>query len=141
VNILFFEDKGSVSTYVGEALERAGHRIFFAFNVNDAQSHWEDEAIDAIILDLSVDPEGLTEDQKRKTDGGLFTGWIWLHENVLAARPEVKARTIILTEYREDLVKAVPPAELKNVTLLWKREEGYMTKLLAAIAVIQAKLK
>jgi hypothetical protein len=140
VKILFFEDKGSVNTYVTEALERNGHQVFCAFNVNDAQSHWEDQAIDAIILDLSVDPEGLTESQLEQTEGGLLTGWIWLRDNVLADHPDFSARTIIFTEYGDDLIRAVPPSGPEGVTMIWKRQEDQITRLLEAVGAIQARL-
>jgi hypothetical protein len=99
MNILVLEDRGSVSFYVEEALEAEGHKIFPAFNINDAQSYWEDEQIDCIIADLNMSPEGLKKSEAERTNAGILTGWVWLNDYVFCKKKEMRSRTVIYSEY------------------------------------------
>lgn len=141
MKILFFEDRGAVNIPIVDALERKGHRVFSAYNVNDATSYWEDEQpLDAIILDLSVDPTGLSDSQLEQTQEGLLTGWIWLRDTVLREHPEFGKRTCIYTEFRDVLIGAVPEEERRDIRVIGKREEEAPKQLIQAIGEIATRL-
>ena len=40
------------------------------------------EDIICIIADLNMNPEGLTDEQKKETNGAILTGWVWLYSYV-----------------------------------------------------------
>ena len=91
MNILILEDRGSVSSYLEDALINEGHTIFSAFNFNDAQSYWEEKQneIDCIIADLNMPPDGLKPEEIKNTKGGLLTGWVWLSNYVFTDNEEM----------------------------------------------------
>jgi hypothetical protein len=121
MNILVLEDRGSVSFYMEEALRNEGHIIFSAYNVNDAQSYWEKENIDCIIVDLNMAPDGLKPEEIADTKDGLLTGWIWLSNYVFKDKPEMKRQTVIYTEYMGDLRENVSSQALEGIRLIPKR--------------------
>lgn len=102
MRILFIEDRGSVSVPVTETLELDGYEVISAYDINDAQSAWENrevEPIDCLIIDLNMPADGLTDDQKKQTFGGLLTGWIWLRDYIFKDYPDMRKRTVILSDY------------------------------------------
>jgi DNA-binding NarL/FixJ family response regulator len=112
MTILFLEDKGAVTEYVTEALKRLGHVVIEAYDVNDAQSAWEDrvsQPIDCLLVDLNMPADGLTDEEKGRTAAGLLTGWIWLETYVFPEVPEMRTRTIIFSDYLDDFTALVVP--------------------------------
>jgi CheY-like chemotaxis protein len=100
MNILLLEDRGSVTYYLSEALEKKGHTVHEAYNINDAKSLWEDnkESINCIIADLNMETDGLLPGKKEKTMGGVISGWIWL-EDFLEENSQMKSRVIVYSAY------------------------------------------
>lgn len=121
MNVLVFEDRGSVSHYLEEALRSQGHQVFSAFSVPDAQTYWEDEEIDCIVADLNMSPEGLKDDGQERTARGLLTGWVWLVEHVFKEKEQMKPRTIIYSDYLNVLKDNVQADALKGVHLVPKK--------------------
>ena len=99
MNILFLEDRGSVSFYLKENLHNRGHVVYEASSIPEATSIWRENKIDCLIVDLNLTPEGLTEEEIELTRNGLLTGWIWLKRHIFPDHPLMKKRTIILSEY------------------------------------------
>jgi hypothetical protein len=123
MNILVLEDRGIVSYYLQEFLEDKGHQIYHAFNINDANSYLveHEDDIGCIITDLNMSSVGLTDIEINQTHAGLFSGWIWLREYVFNKYPKMKLRTIIYSDYLEDLQKFVSASELAGINLVRKR--------------------
>lgn len=121
MNILVIEDRGSVSSYLEEALRSEGYKVFSAFNILDAQSFWENERIDCIIADTNMSPEGLGLEEIQESKSGLLSGWIWLKNHVFRECPQMRGRTIVYSDYLEQLARNVPPDGLQGVYLLSKR--------------------
>ncbi|MCX6344986.1 MAG: hypothetical protein NT018_07910 [Armatimonadetes bacterium] len=99
MRILLLEDRGTANQLVSW-LEDRQHIVHHALSIRDARSvHLKD--IDCIIADLNMSSVGLKEDEIAKTDSGIITGWIWLENYVLNAKPwdMRKNRVIILSEY------------------------------------------
>jgi len=134
MNVLFFEDRGAASYYVDEWLKTRGHNVLPAFNPNDAQSHWETRdkvPIHCIILDLHTPTDGLTEEQRGRSEGGLICAWIWLYDNVLSVAPGMRERTIIYSDYIPALRKSLGEEvdeQLKDITTIPKRQRSSSAK-------------
>jgi len=90
-----------------------------------------------------MDPEGLSGQERVETKGGLFTGWVWLRNYVLAKDASMKGRTIILSSYWDQLARKLhdeaPTHFLDGLTIVRKRqvqcpETGRIVDLVNAIA-------
>ena len=93
MNVLLVEDQGAAAYYIVKWLEEEGHVVLMASNLNVAQDYWDNRSevqIHCIILDLNMSPDGLTNKQKQRSEGGLLSGWVWLHDCVLSDEPEAR---------------------------------------------------
>ena len=121
MNVLILEDRGSVSHFLIEALEARKYQVFPASSVHDANSILEGEdQIDAIILDLNMSPDGLTEEEIKQTDFGLFTGWIWLNNYAWRMYPYLGNRTLIFSAYIDDLKRKYKLGNANSFSLIPK---------------------
>jgi CheY-like chemotaxis protein len=130
MTILVLEDSGYVSTQLERALKGKGHEVLRADSVSDAQHHWEQSAnmIDAIVIDLNMSAENLSPEQIARTKEYLLTGWIWFHDVVLAAKPEMRRRTIVYSDYLEEFYKNVPTADREGIKTLPKKGSSSSAK-------------
>jgi hypothetical protein len=131
MNILFLEDRGSVTTYLSGALKKMGHIVFDAFNIYDAREKWENFKIECIILDLNLNAAGLLEKEKKETINGKITGWIWFENYVLEKNPFFKKRTIIYSEYIDELEdsKYTKHSEIIKIRKRGSRYEDVINKI------------
>jgi CheY-like chemotaxis protein len=110
MNILVLEDRGSVSIYLRQALEKQGHRVVDAFDANDAQDWWNKRQkfpIHCIILDLNLPPDGLSDEENKDSQGGLLSGWLWISRHVLTDQPNMRSRIIVYSDYLAELRRFV----------------------------------
>jgi hypothetical protein len=124
MNVFLLEDRGATAYYVVEWLKENKYKVLEAFNVNDAQNHWNNRhqiPIDCIILDLNLPTDGLTEPQKKKSAGGLLSGWVWFSDCIISEMPEMKSRTIIYSDYITTLKRNVSENEYRDIVLIPKR--------------------
>jgi len=99
--------------------------VLYAQDVNDAQHYWSsarDVPIDAMIIDINMQSNGLTDDQKKESRGGLLTGWLWLRDSVLRIEPEIRQRCIIYSDYLSDFVEHVTEEQYAGISLISKKE-------------------
>ena len=141
MNILVVDDRGSTSFYLAEALDRDGHRVLEAANINDAKTHWDKRKttpIDCIIVDLNMPSDGLTREQKGESHRALLTGWLWLRDCVLPDVPiGYRQRVIICSEYVRDFRELVPAHEYLGISLVDKHApSGSAAKVLEHVHVI-----
>jgi CheY-like chemotaxis protein len=120
MNILFLEDRGSVSFYLKQNLENFGYSVFEASSIPEANSIWEEVKIDCLIVDLNLTPDGLTEEEIDMTHNGILTGWVWLKQYIFPEQPSIRKKTIILSEYLSELDKLGDP-DASLVTRIKKR--------------------
>ncbi len=140
MNIIFLEDRGTVSYYLSKNLESSGHTVFEAFSVPDARTYWEDEDIHCIIVDLNLSPDGLTEEERARTREGLLSGWIWVKEYVLREKPEMRDRIIIYSEYLSQLKTLDTDEDFKEIKKIGKQgSESPVQELLDAVELISQK--
>ena len=124
MNILVLEDRSSVSYYMKEALNMEGHKVLDAHNIYEAQKHWgkENAQIDCIIADLNMNPEGLKLEEMEETVGGMLTGWVWLQKYVFRTKPHMKHRTIIYSDFKDELEENIKELELQGVRRISKSD-------------------
>jgi hypothetical protein len=75
-----------------------------------------------------MDPEGLSDEEMVETEGGLFTGWVWLRNYVFAKDGSMRGRVIILTAYWDQLARKLrsesPTHFLDGLSVIRKRQIG-----------------
>ena len=138
MNILLFEDRGSVFKPLKDALETMGHKILDAYNIYEANEYLDQGHIDCIILDLNMSPDGLSDEEKKQTEDGILTGWIWLKNYALPTVPMLRQCTIIISEYIAYLQVHMKKEDLEGIELINKKsEDGLAKRLFGAIKVIE----
>jgi DNA-binding response OmpR family regulator len=81
MNILIVEDESYVAEMLRRALEELGNECLLAFDATTAQEMLDEHEVEALTLDLGMPgPSGLD----------------WL-ENLATTRPELAARTLVIT--------------------------------------------
>jgi hypothetical protein len=133
MNILVLEDNGSVSVTLGRALNTEGHQILAANGINDANHHWSQRTtvpIHAMIIDLNMRCDGLTDLQQKDSRDGLLTGWIWLRDTVLAHVPDIRNRVMFYSDYLSDLERYVPAPEYAGIRRFAKSDSSSARDLL-----------
>lgn len=103
--------------------------IVIANSIIEANSKLENEKSSdellCIIADLNMNPKGLTEDQIKRTQGAILTGWVWITSYVWQ-QEDFKAKKIVFysafinrlansTEYR-----SLNYTQQKRITLIDK---------------------
>jgi len=147
MNILLFEDRGSVSIYLNEALTTEGHQVFEATSVNEANSILEFQTspfVEVIIFDLNISPKGLKPFEIAQTKNGLLTGWIWFINYALMKDPNLWRRAIIFSAYIEDLEHEckVNNQSLEGLVIIPKISfDSPIDKLIAEVRLMEERLK
>jgi len=102
-NILLVED----SLDATQSIKKRFERIYCVDRINkvkDAMVLFKKNEYDCIIIDLVIDPLGLTDEQVKKYYP--FFGWAWLKEYLLGDEnkaPDIKRKTIIFSQYVAEL--------------------------------------
>jgi CheY-like chemotaxis protein len=105
MKILIVEDRGIIILNMTETLMEGGHFVTEAMKISDAINHYEIGKYDCLIVDLNMDNEGLSKEQRLETEAGKLTGWIWLKYHVYNVDLKMRQRTIIYSEYIPALTK------------------------------------
>lgn len=121
MKILILEDRGSVALMMKAVLEQRLHEVLSTASIIDAQSYWESEPIDCLIVDFCISSDGLKPAENWEARSNLLTGWVWLKHRVYSTNPSMKQRTIIYTEYLDSLEEYVPENEWVGIELIRKR--------------------
>ncbi len=96
---------------------------------NDKLANIRDEELLCTIADLNMNPEGLTSDQRRETQGAVLTGWVWIY-SCLWGRENLKAKPIIFYSAfisqlsQNEKYLALKSEEKRKITLISKNESG-----------------
>lgn len=107
-------------------------KLIIANNIEEANEKLNDVNKDdliCIIVDLNMNPEGLTDEQKQKTQAAVLTGWIWIYSCVwqevdFQEKPIIfySAFVNILKTNRE--FKTLDSKQRKKIKLINKNEYG-----------------
>jgi len=140
MNILLLEDRGETAYFTKKILEAEGHYVLQAYNLHDAQDHWngcKQVPVHCIILDLQTPMRGLTDKQKAGAEGGTLSGWVWLRDNVLSSAPGMRQRTIIYSAFVDVLEAKVPRREYEGIRVIPKQGRASSAEqVVAAISEI-----
>lgn len=143
MKILFVENSGEAAYPLTEWLEDDGHEVLLAADCAVAQDFWDEADIDCLIVDLNMEPAGLKAEEIERTQGGLFTGWIWLKNYVFSQDESAKKRTIILTAYERDFKDRISSKERAGVKVISKKQgQGDVYEdILNSVSAIEKYLK
>lgn len=109
MNILLLEDRNDISTEIIRKLNIKGHSVTCFSSVGQAQQYFYQntyDSINAIIFDNNMAAKSLLNDELIElSDGGNFTGWIWLyHLQCLNHKEEFsKIKLIMYSGYANDM--------------------------------------
>lgn len=141
MKILLIEDNGSVAYPLMEYLDDEGHEVLLADNCAMAQDLWDEGGINCLIVDLNMAPMGLKPQEIEQTQGGLFTGWVWLKNYVFSKDEAMRKRTIVLTAYERDFKDRVSSKERTGVKVLSKSVRQMHENILNFVDAIAKGLK
>lgn len=82
-----------------------------------------------LIADLNMNPAGLTEEEKQKTNGAVLTGWVWINCHIRSKSELKDLKVIFYSAFihrlkEDDEFKSMNGNERKNVILISKNEYG-----------------
>jgi hypothetical protein len=124
MKILVLEDRPYTLKNITEALAQEGHDVIACNSIYVATERYSEnkDSLDYIIADLSLSSSGLSTDEKANSEGGLFSGWIWLRNYVLNNNKAVHC--IIFSGYldlfKEYIYSTNNVSLLDNITLINK---------------------
>jgi CheY-like chemotaxis protein len=116
MKILVLDSHACAAVPMIDVLRELGHEVIKAFNINDANSYWQENSnFDCLIVDITGPVDGLTEEEIEQTQEGWISGWIWLQNYLLAENPDFASRVIIYStrETMQTLQKAEPASNEK----------------------------
>lgn len=120
--VLLLEDNAYMNSSLKELLEEDGYIVFEARKITDANDIFKN-GVNFLIIDLNVSTIGLTDEELRKTEGGILSGWVWIQDYVLASNPEYKRKIIIYSAYTH-LLKEKYFEEIKGIKIIQKGKEN-----------------
>jgi len=136
--ILYLEDEANVRKHTVELLRDRGYNVEDFRRIDEAKEFFTTDKDDVvcIITDLNLPDEWLGK-YRYESNGGLFSGWVWLQRFVYTEKPNIL--TIIYSGYTEDLIewldsKNQSPLLSKNIICVKKgaeREDGFSGLLTA----------
>ena len=136
MKILVLDSHAVAAVPMVDCLREEGHEVIKAFNINDANSHWQYDGsmFDCLIVDITGPVDGLNEEEKKQTKEGWISGWIWLKNYLLKEKPSFAARVIIFSTQQtlQVLEQAEPEAFKSRVSFICKNGLTSGVKLLLA---------
>jgi two-component SAPR family response regulator len=132
MKILIVDDRGSAAIGLKDYLVNIGHQVVSTASILHAMTI-DIYKVDLLIVDLNMSPLGLSSDEEKKSFDGMFTGWIWLSNYVYNERKSMRNRTIIFSDYVQDLVHRFPDEKFEGIKFLSKRLENTPKKIVAFI--------
>ena len=124
--ILLVEDNYDVTEAIKELCEEKGWEYDRVNKVVDAMDLYEEEYYDCIIIDLVIDPLGLTDEEINKFYP--YFGWAWMKNYLLNNNRKetpglIKKKTIIFSEYVSGLIDSKTwKGELSGLNILKKSD-------------------
>jgi len=102
--VLILEDTALLLEQLAERCAEEHFKVFDCCSIYEAIDAWNNHQgeIRAIVTDINMDSNGLTETEARATKDGKFSGWLWVNNYVIPTGFFAK-NVIILSEYNRDL--------------------------------------
>lgn len=126
MRILLLEDVGRVASTIVHQLEKEGHDVDLGFSVSRANGYLGENKnkndYDCLIVDFNMPTTGLTREQAEQSYNGLFTGWIWLRDEVFPKCPELRQRTIVFSAYLNEFKGKMHGENVEGIIMIPKGE-------------------
>lgn len=126
--ILIIEDNGSLYTEIKNRLESKGYAVYYAYSYVSALDRLEEEKEDfsCIILDLQINPTGLSIEENEKYTAlfGMAVLQYLLKDKTEEVKISCRKKIIIYSGYTMDLKNRslyTPEWNLKNLTIIPKK--------------------
>lgn len=97
--ILYFEDKAMISYFLSQYISNLGHCVDVCPTPSETIDALNKKNYDIYIIDLNVAAIGLNDDQIKKTQNGLRTGWVLLTDIISKKDPNYPNKTIVFSDY------------------------------------------
>lgn len=127
--ILIIEDNGSLYTEIKNRLESKGYAVYYAYSYVSALDRLEEEKEDfsCIILDLQINPTGLSIEENEKYTAlfGMAVLQYLLKDKTEEVKISWRKKIIIYSGYTMDLKNRslyTPEWNLKNLTIIPKKQ-------------------
>jgi len=137
MKILVLDDTLYTLHNIARLLENNGHEVIICssiFSMNE-QYLLNKHNIDCLIVDLELNPFGLSETEISETNNGLLAGWIWL-KNYVLNEESYEVKCIIFSAYIDELKKSLTDSKeislLNNIVLISKGEFDVVESLLSS---------
>ena len=136
--ILLLEDTSLLLEQLQEALEKneeikaSQAKVFTCASINLAQIVYDEfkSQIACLVCDSNMPSSGLSDDLRHESEGGLFSGWLWLREKI-EADESLAERSLVYSAYYDELqpimcqtalFRKVPCIRKKTITS-WNNED------------------
>ena len=115
MRILILDDRPIVLKAIHEALVKKGYDIVLCRDIYEANEQLRNDGYDVLIVDLNLNPMGLSPDELALSHHGILTGWLWLINHVFINKESsIIERTILFSAYIDDAAEII-----RNNELLW----------------------
>lgn len=141
MRILLVEDVGRVANTIVHQIEKEGHTVDLGFSVSRANGYLKENAYDCLIVDFNMPTTGLTSEQAEQSYNGLFTGWIWLREQVFPKYPKLRRRTVVFSAYLNEFKGKMHGENVEGIIMIPKGEERPANKALQEDRLLAAVRK
>lgn len=139
VKILILEDSYYMIDFLKERFDEKGWSYDIANNIASAQDFYENNQYDCFIIDLHVDPVGLTEDEFNSFEP--YYGWAWFYNYVLLPNQRgentlLRKKAIIYSKYSEEFKKSNYRYHIESIEIISKDDEKEDNKVIVYIEKI-----
>lgn len=107
--VMILEDNPGSGYYIAEALKKRlpdnrHNFILNCSNISDANDQFRKNKnnLKCIACDSNMSPIGLNEDDREKSENGLYSGWLWLFSKV-RENPSLTKVSILYTAYYDEI--------------------------------------
>ena len=125
MQILLLEDVGRFSSTINFALKQYNHVIDVCARITQANAFLKNNKYDCMIVDLFLDTTGLDDNQRKESDSGYFTGWIWLRDKVFNDNLFDRRKVIIYSAYLVEFKAKKPNENTDGIIMLPKNNKNH----------------
>lgn len=106
--------------------------IFITNNIDKANAKLQEipaEELLCVIADLNMDPTGLSNADKKRSQGGILTGWVFVDTNILKKDTSTKPYIIFHSAFIDTFIKSQEYININSrtrarITLIEKNDDS-----------------
>jgi CheY-like chemotaxis protein len=123
--ILLIEDMGRFSSTLELLLKKNNHSVDVCSTIIRAQGFLPKSRYDCLIVDLYMNTLGLEPNQIKESYDGLFSGWIWLRDEVFKKDLINRKQVIIFSAYLDEFRVKMPNENTEGIIMIKKNNNEY----------------